>query len=806
MGNRGKTKDVTFSNDVIQLIISDDENEEENMIDDDHRKPFLQNGTSSGTINGHQNSLKSSLPGISKIRIMKPKNRRRKSHCKWLCCVLILIVIILFSYFLYNEKSFLLKQLKKLSLKDISKKCSKLSSEIVWNVSFPMLTVRSALKLSDVNNDGILDIIIPFGTGADDIFYSSLACSVYFNITDNYLKDGCGGGLMVLEGKTGSTIFKKFVRHELSSANCEKDLTDDGIKDCVVGGRLGSLYAFNMASGDIIWSFRDLESEKIDQTANFYAPLYLSHDLDNDGVEDMVLMHGGHVQEHINPSVRHPARLIVVSSRKGAILSTIDSPDRAESYFHPISFTHNDGSEYILYGTGSKTSPGSLFTLPFDSIFHPNSPQSTPIFTDCCQGIIFAPIFVDTNHDSRLDLILALPNATVLSIDGFSFQILWQKDFPNSQILSPPSIGLFDEDDIPDIFVVYQTENRTQVTVLNAKNGEPLIQPIVKLVGTQSSPLTISIYGPQDIFLFWLSTSGDFTTPNLVKLGIHSPTGLGNSEIAGIGPARVNSSSYSQMMALSMKNYSIIYDSRKRKSMELAQMSYFADIGERWLEENTFADNTPYQQTDDLGSPLYQGDSDYAPTNIFDYSMDRNFDRPQSRADKRSDDSFGSFRRFKRTVETANRVNVQQIASTGTLAPSDKSGAIDVIFAIQWSSFTKPPSSNPSYSTSPSELENCLKKYLKLEGKLALDLSNKFAGIDHDNYVRIVREKCSQLTSVDNGSTKNPLSLPFRSITLYRKRIWCSNNSSLIRPYHEQIWPSYMGLHGNSIPNIIKVN
>lgn len=165
MGNKGKTKDVTFSNDVIQLIISDDENDEENVIDDDHRKPFLQNGSSSGTINGHQNSLKSSLPGIGKIRIMKPKNRRRRSHCKWLCCVLISIVIILFTYLVYNERSFLLKQLKELSQKDSSKKCSRLSSEIVWNISFPMLTVKSAIKLSDVNNDGVLDIIIPFGTG-----------------------------------------------------------------------------------------------------------------------------------------------------------------------------------------------------------------------------------------------------------------------------------------------------------------------------------------------------------------------------------------------------------------------------------------------------------------------------------------------------------------------------------------------------------------------------------------------------------------------------------------------------------------
>jgi len=170
MGNKGKTKDVTFSNDVIQLVISDDENEDENSIDDDHRKPFLQNGSSLGALNGHHSgsrssSLKSSIPGIGKIRIMKPKNRRRRSHCRLLCCLLLLVAIILLSFIIYYEKPFLLKQLKKLSREGVREKCSKLSSEIVWSKSFPMLTIKSTIKLSDVNNDGILDIVIPFGTG-----------------------------------------------------------------------------------------------------------------------------------------------------------------------------------------------------------------------------------------------------------------------------------------------------------------------------------------------------------------------------------------------------------------------------------------------------------------------------------------------------------------------------------------------------------------------------------------------------------------------------------------------------------------
>lgn len=43
--------------------------------------------------------------------------------------------------------------------------CTDLNTKVVWTKSFPQLTSEAALKLNDVNKDGILDIIVGYGTG-----------------------------------------------------------------------------------------------------------------------------------------------------------------------------------------------------------------------------------------------------------------------------------------------------------------------------------------------------------------------------------------------------------------------------------------------------------------------------------------------------------------------------------------------------------------------------------------------------------------------------------------------------------------
>jgi hypothetical protein len=51
----------------------------------------------------------------------------------------------------------------------------------VWNVTIPQLTIESAIRTVDVNQDKINDIIVGFGTGVDMAKYPQVICQVYFN-------------------------------------------------------------------------------------------------------------------------------------------------------------------------------------------------------------------------------------------------------------------------------------------------------------------------------------------------------------------------------------------------------------------------------------------------------------------------------------------------------------------------------------------------------------------------------------------------------------------------------------------------
>jgi hypothetical protein len=43
--------------------------------------------------------------------------------------------------------------------------CTELVVEDVWTRSFSKLTVESAVRLNDVNKDGVMDVIVGYGTG-----------------------------------------------------------------------------------------------------------------------------------------------------------------------------------------------------------------------------------------------------------------------------------------------------------------------------------------------------------------------------------------------------------------------------------------------------------------------------------------------------------------------------------------------------------------------------------------------------------------------------------------------------------------
>lgn len=44
---------------------------------------------------------------------------------------------------------------------------------------------------------------------------------------------------MALDGKKGSILWQKFVRHKLTSVNCLMDINADGVLDCIAAGVQG---------------------------------------------------------------------------------------------------------------------------------------------------------------------------------------------------------------------------------------------------------------------------------------------------------------------------------------------------------------------------------------------------------------------------------------------------------------------------------------------------------------------------------------------------------------------------------------
>ena len=43
---------------------------------------------------------------------------------------------------------------------------------------------------------------------------------------------------MAVNGKNGQQIWVRYSPHELFASNCNIDITGDGIKDCILGGRM----------------------------------------------------------------------------------------------------------------------------------------------------------------------------------------------------------------------------------------------------------------------------------------------------------------------------------------------------------------------------------------------------------------------------------------------------------------------------------------------------------------------------------------------------------------------------------------
>ncbi|XP_076457343.1 uncharacterized protein LOC143291388 [Babylonia areolata] len=383
--------------------------------------------------------------------------------------------------------------------------CDQVEVEDVWVVGFPKLLTESAFRLVDVNQDGVLDVILGFATGADGLVIPPIVCDIYFNGSFP-----CFGGLLALEGLTGRELWRHYAYHELFALNCNVDLDGDGVKDCLGGGRAAAFEAVSCKEGRLLWRFED--GEVRNRFSNVYTPQFV-HDMDGDHVPDILIVHGGDPIAQPHSKTRESARIALMSGRTGRVLRWMVVPEGQESYYSPQVYRQADGTQVVLFGTGGETHGGSLWVITLDHLKEGRIDMARAIYTDRQKGVMTPPVLVDVTGDGTVDIVMNPFNSSVIALDGRTYSLLWNRSFPLSESYSTPGAGYYNEDDIPDFLVKaafgpgYPVYYHAETTVLDGRTGEPLVKPSVRVsVGAQSSALSVSMEGKgHDLFLYWIA-------------------------------------------------------------------------------------------------------------------------------------------------------------------------------------------------------------------------------------------------------------------------------------------------------------
>lgn len=215
------------------------------------------------------------------------------------------------------------------------------ATPLFWERDILRTISETSPVLHDVNGDGVDDII-----AAVDLTL-------------------CKAKVVALNGRDGSTIWEYETRFAVFAIRCTLDVNSDGALDCLISGRSGGFLALNSADGAILWS---VDPSIVFNMYNFFFPLVLA-DMNDDGVDDVINVHGGDPKYEPEVHDRSPAFLVAISGKTGQkLMERVPMPDGHESYMSPILFTVNRSDRFVLFGSGGETVPGSLWAIELNSL------------------------------------------------------------------------------------------------------------------------------------------------------------------------------------------------------------------------------------------------------------------------------------------------------------------------------------------------------------------------------------------------------------------------------------------------------
>lgn len=304
------------------------------------------------------------------------------------------------------------------------------AQQIEWSTTFPLISVFSSPQATDLNGDGVRDIVI--GAGAENAILPK--------------------GVIAIDGVDGQELWSYPGRSQFYNTALFHDINSDGTDDVFIGGREGLFLALNGNNGQVLW---EVWPDSLGDPAQggwfqFYNAQWIP-DQNQDGIPDLLTSNGGDPEVLANDSFRPSGQLVVFSGGDGAVLARANVPDGHETYFSPLVQPGTSGLE-VVFGSGGETVRGKLWRVALVDLMQNDLSQSQLIRSDTAKGFVPVASLADLNGDGTEDLILPTLGGSIMALDGTDDSPIWQQDFPGYENYVSPTIGQFTGDPTPDVF------------------------------------------------------------------------------------------------------------------------------------------------------------------------------------------------------------------------------------------------------------------------------------------------------------------------------------------------------------------
>ncbi len=341
-----------------------------------------------------------------------------------------------------------------------------------WTQTTGATSCFSSARAADLNLDGVKDLVI--GGGLESIF----------DADGNIIQYPSDHMVMALDGATGEWLWQVEGMDQIFSSPTFMDINFDGRPEVFIGGRNGYLLCIDGATGTVSWQFYEGSAGQNagnDGLYNFFN-LQLIPDQNNDGFPELLTANGGDRELPSFITDRPAGKLMVIDPIDGALLASAEMPDGKETYMSPL--VHDffrDKKPEVIFGTGGETIGGGLYRVPLSDLMAGDISNAHLIVSRPSKGFIAPPSLADLTSDNIPEIIVNTYDGYSIAYDGWTNEQLWSHNIEGAETNCSPAIGLFTDDDIPDVFTSFligtaPVYNGAVQILLDGATGELLYQ------------------------------------------------------------------------------------------------------------------------------------------------------------------------------------------------------------------------------------------------------------------------------------------------------------------------------------------